>query len=451
MTNMTLSTFHHHHLRPNSLALPFNHTNCYKTSSLHVQDPTLAFTTLSVQQKPRYRWSLQHFGPDEAAKLGNVGNSNAVFEQYRQDIHFLGSLLPLAVGPRGPRRADAPLPARGLSAHTRRATPGEPVPHVLSVPQLVRLLSTAPSLARLILNGSNPRSPTPLIPRPCPQPAPALPHLTSVVPAPPPPQASRPLTPSPPVHTLALKDVSHPAATAPADAVPLLARVFAPVVHLELVSANPVALAIEVTKHAGAVDHAVTGVALQALVGAALAPGRLQLERGAGAVDPAATGAALQALETVCVCGSPRPFALGAGADVGVVDPAATGAMLQTLVGARGCAARCVEAAYAGAAHVHSGVPEQYMLGAMHVLVFRRAEGDGDGDRDTVVHMLHILSMYSRLIAVDQMRMLAIVVQRRDGCLRQLGNQSFFPPTSEYTLQGATNLWTNLKPGTIDR
>jgi hypothetical protein len=68
--------------------------------------------------------------------------------------------------------------------------------------------------------------------------------------------------------------------------------------------------------------------------------------------------------------------------------------MLQTLVGARGCAARCVEAVYAGAAHAHCGVPEQYMLGAMHVLVFRRAEGDADGDRDTVVHMLHILSMY---------------------------------------------------------
>jgi hypothetical protein len=121
------------------------------------------------------------------------------------------------------------------------------------------------------------------------------------------------------------------------------------------------------------------------------APGRLQLERGAGAVDPAVTGAALRALETVCVCGSPGPFALGAGADVGAVDPAATGATLQALVGARGCAAQCVEAAYAGAAHAHGGVPEQYMLGAMHVFVFRRAEGDADGDRDTVVHMLHTL------------------------------------------------------------
>jgi hypothetical protein len=85
------------------------------------------------------------------------------------------------------------------------------------------------------------------------------------------------------VHNLALEDASHPAVTARADAVPLLARVFAPVAHLELVSANPVALAIEATKTvcvhgspgvfalgAWAVDHAATGVALQALVGAAL-------------------------------------------------------------------------------------------------------------------------------------------------------------------------------------
>ncbi|KAJ7831446.1 hypothetical protein B0H14DRAFT_2592630 [Mycena olivaceomarginata] len=173
---------------------------------------------------------------------------------------------------------------------------------------------------------------------------------------------------------------SHPVAAAPVDTALLLACTssrFPGLVHLatrpprvarlELVGADPAALAIEA---AGTVCW------------------------GAGAVDPAATGAALRALETVCVCGSPGPFALGAGADVGAVDPAATGATLQALIGARGCAAQCVEAVYAGAALAHGGVPEQYMLGAMHVLVFRRAEGDADGDRDMVVHMLHILSMY---------------------------------------------------------
>jgi hypothetical protein len=60
---------------------------------------------------------------------------------------------------------------------------------------------------------------------------------------------------------------------------------------------------------------------------------------------------------------------------VGAVDPAATGTMLQVLVGERGGTAQCVEAACAGAAHVHGGVPEEYILGAMHELVFRRAEG----------------------------------------------------------------------------
>ncbi|KAJ7821950.1 hypothetical protein B0H14DRAFT_3732883 [Mycena olivaceomarginata] len=320
------------------------------------------------------------------------------------------------------------------AAHAPGALPLHPHVAQLSFPQLVRLFSTAP-------------------------PAPALPHHTSIALAPPPPQASRPSTPSPPMHTLALEDASHPAVTAPADAVPLLARVFAPITHLELVSTNPVALAIEATKTGrwttlrrawlrrrssaprsvrarGSVTPSPRRVctpscalhpAAAAPVDTALllahvfalprpraprhtpaarraprarrrgpcgardrgsgdcacargAPGRLQLERGAGAVDPAATGAALRALETVSVCGSPGPFALGAGADVGAVDPAATGATLQALIGARGCAARCVEAVYAGAALVHGGVPEQYLLG-MHMLVFRRAEGDTDGDR----------------------------------------------------------------------
>ncbi|KAJ7848135.1 hypothetical protein B0H14DRAFT_3867288 [Mycena olivaceomarginata] len=374
-------------------------------------------------------WSLQYFGPDEATKPGNVGNSNAVFEQYRQDMCVLVDkdlvalmhLCPLA----GYLRTHGAPHLESLclmwcdacAAHAPGALPLHPHVAQLSVPQLMRLLSTAPSLARLVLNGSNPTLPDP----PDSAPTPARPQ-------------PRPGAPAPHVRRAGTSTAAG-LATLDALATP---RVFAPFAHLELVSANPVALAIEATKTvcvrgspgvfalgAGAVGHAATGVALQALVGAALgawrqrdtltaagvytlmrlvgadpaalaieatgtvcvcagAPGCLQLERGAGAVDPAATGAALWALETVCVCGSPGPFALGAGADVGTVDPAATGAMLQTLVGAHRCAAQCVEAVYAGAAHAHHGVPEQYILGAMHVLVFRRAEGDADGDRDTV-------------------------------------------------------------------
>ncbi|KAJ7339221.1 hypothetical protein DFH08DRAFT_1014100 [Mycena albidolilacea] len=272
------------------------------------------------------------------------------------------------------------------AAHAPGALPLHPHVAQLSVPQLVRLLSTAPC---------SPASP-----------APALPHLTSVMLAPPPPQASRPSTPSPPVHTLALEDASHPAVTPPADVAPLLS----------LVSANPVALAIEATKTvcvrgspgvfalgAGAVDHAATGVALQALVGAALGvvctpscashpvaaapvdtallladvfalarfPGLAhlatrplrvaRLELGA---DPAAL--AIEAAGTVCVRGSPGPFAIGAGAALRALETVC--ATLQVLVCARGGAARCMEAAYAGAAHAHGGVPEEYLVG---VLVFR--------------------------------------------------------------------------------
>ncbi|KAJ7823517.1 hypothetical protein B0H14DRAFT_3470036 [Mycena olivaceomarginata] len=75
-------------------------------------------------------------------------------------------------------------------------------------------------------------------------------------------------------------------------------------------------------------------------------PGLVRLKLGGAnpaALAIKATGtvcAALQALEKVCVCGSPGPFALGAGAEMGAVDPAATGAMLQALVGARRGAAR---------------------------------------------------------------------------------------------------------------
>ncbi|KAJ7715282.1 hypothetical protein B0H14DRAFT_3901589 [Mycena olivaceomarginata] len=311
------------------------------------------------------------------------------------------------------------------AAHAPGALPLHPHVAQLSVPQLVRLLSTSP------------RSPA--------SPAPAVPHLTSVALAPPPPQASRPSTPSPPVHTLALEDASHPVVTVPADAAPLLACVFAPIAHLELVSANPVVLAIEATKTRGAVDHAATGVALQALVGAALGactgqrdalttegvhtlvrvaprghrarcttlllahifalarfPGLAHLATRPLRVaclelvsaDPAVL--AIEATGTVCVRGSPGPFAIGAGSGGGGPccdrrgaargrtwarwTPAATGATLQAL-GARGGTARCVEAVYAGAAHAHGGVPEEYLL---CVLVFWRAEGDADRDRDTV-------------------------------------------------------------------
>jgi hypothetical protein len=131
------------------------------------------------------------------------------------------------------------------------------------------------------------------------------------------------------VHTLALEDASHPTVTVPADAVPLLARVFAPVTHLQLFSANPVALAIEATKTvcvrgspgvfalgAGAVDHAATGVALQALVGAALGACTKQRDAltAAGvhtscALHPAATAPVDTALLLVHVFALPRPHA----------------------------------------------------------------------------------------------------------------------------------------------
>lgn len=247
-----------------------------------------------------------------------------------------------------------------LSFHPLAAQP--------SVSELVCLLKAAPSLSRLVMNGSGPAFPDPATePTLCE--TVSLPLLTSLTLGYTSTDAGLTLfdvLAAPHLHTLALEDASHPAETVPVDAVPLLTRLFPP-----------------------AMQPLFPGITHLALRRAHLAspPPPVRVESlELVATDPAAL--ALEATQTLCVRGS--PFALASGSSL-LVDPAAqlaaTGAALQALVAARGAAAPRVICLHEAAYSSHVGDPEEFLLGTTCIKVFRRLEEDeeGDGDEDTVM------------------------------------------------------------------
>ncbi|KAJ6564616.1 hypothetical protein B0H19DRAFT_80918 [Mycena capillaripes] len=245
-----------------------------------------------------------------------------------------------------------------LSFHPLMAQP--------SVPELALLLSAAPQLSRLVMNGSGPALPEEpsLALDPSPISLPFLTSLTLGYTSAAAALALFDLLAAPHLHTLALEDATHPAETVPVDVVPLLTRLFSGPTSPPLFPA----LADLALRRA----HLASPPPLGARVA------RLEL-----VAMPPASLLALEATHELCVRG---PLSVS-----GLPGAEALVALRALIEGRRahGGAPPVVclhEAAYCEANG--EALEEEFYLGGTCVRVFRRCEMDveeGDEDEDTVM------------------------------------------------------------------